>query len=66
MAENPEQTSLRAAIDQVCKVREEQAREVGAYYRGLRAEGVPRALAWALVRDWHGWRAQDEFREDDG
>lgn len=51
-----ERVALRAAIDQACMMREEQAREAGAYLRALRAEGIPRVLAWLMVRDWNGYR----------
>ena len=54
-------TALRAIVDQVCKIREEQAREVGAYWHALRAEGVPWLLAVALVRDWHQWRCHADY-----
>ena len=50
------QVALRAAVDQACKIREEQAREAGAYLRALRKQGIPRILAWLMVRDWHGHR----------
>lgn len=53
-------TSIRAAMDQLCEVRKEQAREVAAYYHALRGQGVPRLLAAALVRDWHGWKCAPE------
>lgn len=49
-------TALRAAVDQSCKVNEEQAREAGSYLRALRKQGIPRILAWLMLRDWHGYR----------
>jgi len=55
--EEAQEVSLRAAIDQLCRVRQEEAREVGAYYAGLRAQGIPRLVAWVLLRDWHAHRS---------
>ena len=56
---------LRAAVDQVCKVREEQAREVGTYWRALRSQRIPWILAVLLVRDRHGWSVHSEFHDDE-
>lgn len=60
-----QQVALRAAVDQVCKVREEQAREVGAYWWALREQGIPRILAALLVRDWHGWRSHSDYHDEE-
>lgn len=58
-------TSVRAAVDQLCRLREETAREVAAYHRALRREGVPRRLAASMVRDWHNYRAWQQEAEED-
>lgn len=61
------EVGLRAAVDQACKIRQEEAREVGTYWRALRRQGIPRILAVLLVRDWHGWKvhALHPFDEED-
>jgi len=59
------EVSLRAAIDQLCRIRGEEAREVGAYFAALRAQGVPRLLAWVLLRDWHAHRCWAAYNDID-
>ena len=56
---------LRAAVDQACKIREEEAREVGTYWRALRRQRIPWPLAALLVRDWHGWRAHSGYHVEE-
>ena len=56
--------ALRAAMDQLCEARKEEAREVAAYWQALRAEGLPWWLAAKVVVDWHGWKRSAEAQAD--